>query len=145
MSVRDKNYTEIHIPSMWCPYYYSVRYYGIVTICLRFWKISSFSSKPKGVSLQFYQKSVSAMKAGRKSVFHPCVANILARLELTVLYTICLRFQKISSFGSKLKGVCLWFYGQTSVHIENGPKIHISSPWGSYYISIRLLMLYTNF
>jgi hypothetical protein len=105
---------------------------------LRFWKISSFNSKPKGASLRFYKKNVySRQKTSRKSVFRPHETHILAWLDTMVLYTMVLMLLKISSFHSKHKMVSLQFYRQTSVHGKNGSKNCISSPWGSYSCSVR--------
>jgi hypothetical protein len=101
-----------------------------------FWKILSFGQKPKEVSFWFYKKCMFATKTGRKSVFHLHEAHIFARLDIMVLYTIFLRFWKISSFASKPKG-SFWFYRKTSVHDENGSKIHISSLWGPYSFFVR--------
>jgi hypothetical protein len=91
---------------------------------LRFWKISSFNSKPKGASLRFYKKNVySRQKTSRKSVFRPHETHILAWLDTMVLYTMVLMLLKISSFHSKHKMASLQFYRQTSVHGKNGSKI----------------------
>jgi hypothetical protein len=101
-----------------------------------FWKISSFGSKRKWVSLWFYRKHLFMTKTCQKFIFHHHESHILAQFDITLLYTI-FQFWKISSFSSKHKGVILQFYRKTSICDKNWSKIQISSPWGLYSCSIR--------
>jgi hypothetical protein len=88
-SIYDKNMPKIHIWSPWGLYSSSVRHYSVVHDFLRFWKISIF--------------------------------------------------------GSKLKGVSLWFNEKMFVHYANWPEICNSSPWGSYSCLIRHYSVVYNF
>jgi hypothetical protein len=54
-SVQCENMLKIYISSPWGPYFSLVRHYGDVHNFLRFWKISSFDSKTKGVNIRFYR------------------------------------------------------------------------------------------
>jgi hypothetical protein len=84
-------------------------------------------------------------KTGRKSVFHPHEAHILARLDITLLYTMFLWLWKISNFGSRPKRVNLHFYLKICVHGENGSKICIPSPWDLYSVSVRYFSVVHKF
>jgi hypothetical protein len=97
----------------------------------------NFGSKPKGLAFGFTKKHLITMRTDQKSIFHPCEILILARLDITVLYTIFLWFWKFLSFAWELKGFRLRFYLQTSVHSENRSKICISSPWDTYSFLVR--------
>jgi hypothetical protein len=125
MSIRGENKIIICISSPWGLYYVSVRCFGVVHKLLWVLKMLGFGSKHKGISFRLYRKTSVRDKIGWKSVFHPREADILAGLDIMLLYTIVLRFWKISSFKSKPKGVSLWFDRKTSVHDENRPKICI--------------------
>jgi hypothetical protein len=71
--------------------------------------------KPKGVlafgfidkrvfTVKTDQKWLFTAKMGRKSVFHPCEVYILARLDITMLYTIFYSFQKYRFLTQNPKG-----------------------------------------
>jgi hypothetical protein len=110
MFVHNKNWLEIRISFPWGPYSLLFRHFGVVYKFLRVLKISSFGSKPKGVSLRFYRKT------------YLCDKNWS---EIHILSTW------------EHKGVSLWFYRKNVVRGKNYPKIHISSTWGSYSCSVR--------
>jgi hypothetical protein len=120
-----------------CSYSFLVRHYGVAH------KFSGILKKnrvldqnPNGLAFGFTKKHLFMTKTSRKSIFCPPEAHILAQLDIMVLYTNFLRFQKISSFGSKPKVANLLFYWRTFVHDENGPNIYISSRWGLYSILV---------
>jgi hypothetical protein len=71
-----------------------------------FEKYQVSAQNPKRLAFSFTENFIYAMKTGGKFVFRPHEVNILARLDITVLYTI-FSFLKISSFSSKLKDICL--------------------------------------
>jgi hypothetical protein len=86
-SVHDKNDLEIHILFPWGTYSFLVRHFGVVHKFLGFQKISSFGSKPKWVSIWFYQQiSIHIENGPNKGVFRPHEAHILARLNIMLLY-----------------------------------------------------------
>jgi hypothetical protein len=48
----------------------------------------------KGLAFDFIEKYLFTTKTGQKSVFHLCETCILSQLDITVLYTIFLVFEK---------------------------------------------------
>jgi hypothetical protein len=93
--------------------------------------------KTKGVSLRFYRKT-----SGRDENWPEiCISSPWDPYSYSAWHysvvQISFRFCKISSFGSKPKGITVWFYRKMCVHSENKPKICISSLWGTYSISVR--------
>jgi hypothetical protein len=61
----------------------------------------------KGLTFDFFEKRLFTAKTSQKLIFDTRDAHVLARSYIMVLYTIFLRFLKISSFGSTHKGVSL--------------------------------------
>jgi hypothetical protein len=64
--IRDKNWLKIHISSLWDLYFCLARNYGDIQFFLRFWKLSSFGSKPKGANLRFYRQTYVHGENGSK-------------------------------------------------------------------------------
>jgi hypothetical protein len=84
------------------------------------------------------------IKTNRKFIFHPDEAHICARLNLTVLYTHFLGFEKISSFSSTPKG-SLWFNRKMFVNGENKRK-SIFNPFEAHILSwLDISVLYISF
>jgi hypothetical protein len=87
-------------------------------------KNSKFWLKTKRISLWFYWQMSIHGKNWSKSVFHPGEAHILSWLDITKIYTFFWRFWKISSFGSKPKGVNVRFYRKHLFATKTGQNLH---------------------
>jgi hypothetical protein len=88
-----------------------------------------------GFKIWFYGKMSIHGKNKPKYVSHPREAHFLSRLDVLVMYVNFKGFWKISSFGSKLKGVMLSIL----------PNTHYS--WWKlvknlYFIHMRLIFLH---
>jgi hypothetical protein len=82
----------------------------------------------KGLAFNFTDKRLFTVKMGQKIIFHLCEPHIFAPLDITILYTIFLGFEKYRVSSQQAKGlVSLHLFLQMSVHNENGLKICISS------------------
>jgi hypothetical protein len=62
------------------------------------------------------------MKTDWKSNFHPLEARILALLDIMVMFTIFLRFCKVSSFGSNHKGLAFGFNEKCMFAVKTSQK-----------------------
>jgi hypothetical protein len=73
----------------------------------RFKKIQILAQNPKGVG--FREKCEFVVKTNRNSIFFGCKAHIPDQLHIIVPYISFYGFYKFSNFGSKFKGISLWF------------------------------------
>jgi hypothetical protein len=85
------------------------------------------------------------MKNGQKSIFHPCEAHIIARLDITMMYTSVLMFWKYQISVQNRKGLAFGFNEKCLFTVKTGRK-SIFHPREAHILSrLDILVLYINF
>jgi hypothetical protein len=81
------------------------------------------AQNPKGLPSSVLPKNVCfTLKTYQKSIFYLYDAHILARLDVTVFYTIFLGFEKYRASAQKLKGLAFCFTIKCLFTVKTGQK-----------------------